>query len=160
MGLIMVVLIEHISNETPTLGDFVCINGGETLGLVVGLGPNEFIKAASVRKNGRRQTAYYLPEVLTMPEPSIAGMVRFYDTCTGFYDGSAGAEGEAVGLIERIRDRVLDLSLAVGQAVHELDGPHNRDRIRVCLDYATRSGMSAENVERERVRLLVSGLAS
>jgi hypothetical protein len=120
---------------------------------VIGLGPNEFIKAASVRKNGRRQTAYYLPEALSIPDSTAREMVRFYDTCVGFYDGSAGAEGEAVELIESIRDRVLDLSLAVGQAIHELNDLHNRDRIRVCLDYARRCGMSAENVERERVRL-------
>jgi hypothetical protein len=74
-------------------------------------------------------------------------------TCVGFYDGSAGAEGAAVALIESIRGRILDLSLAVGQAVHELDGQYNRERVRVCLDYATRCGMSAENIELERVRL-------
>jgi hypothetical protein len=153
----MPVLMEHVANEAPNLGDLVSINGGETLGLVIGLGPNEFIKAASVRKNGRRQTAYYLPEALSMPDPSVRGMVRFYDTCVGFYDGSAGAEHEAVALIESIRGRVLDLSLAVGQAVQELDGQYNRARVRVCLDYARRCGMSAEKIDLESVRLEAAG---
>jgi hypothetical protein len=118
-----------------------------------------FIKAATVRKDGRRDTAYYLMEALGEPEPNnVAEMVRFYETCAGFYDGSAGAKGDVAGLIERIREQVLDLVLAVGQAIHEMKSPYSRERVRVCLDYAMRAGMSAENVERERVRLEASQL--
>jgi hypothetical protein len=154
-----VVPVVRTISEMPSLGDLVSINGGGKLGFVVGFRQGGFIRAATVRKDGRRDTAYYLMEALSEPEPNnIAEMARFYDTCVGFYDGSAGAEGDVAGLIERIREHVLDLVLAVGQAIHEMKSPYNRDRIRVCLDYATRSGMSAENVERERVRLEASQL--
>lgn len=140
--------------ETPRLGDLVSILGGETLGFVVGFRSGGFIKAATVRKDGRRDTAYYLLESLSDPEPdNIAQMVRFYDTCAGFYDGSAGADGDVAALIERIREKVLDLLLAVGQAIHEMKSRYSRERVRVCLDYAMRTGMSAEGIERERMRL-------
>lgn len=144
----------YTNSETPRLGDLVSILGGATLGFVVGFRSGGFIKAATVRKDGRRDTGYYLLESLSEPEPdNVAEMVRFYDTCAGFYDGSAGAEGDVARLIERIREQVLDLVLAVGQAIHEMKSPYSSERVRVCLDYAMRAGVPAERLERERIRL-------
>ncbi|MBB4391492.1 hypothetical protein GGD62_000560 [Bradyrhizobium sp. ERR14] len=136
------------------MGDLVSILGGATLGLVVGFRKGGFIKAATVRKDGRRDTAYYMLESLSEPGPdNIDEMVRFYDTCAGFYDGSADAEGDFAGIVERIREQVLDLILAVGQAIQEMKSPYSRERVRVCLDYAMRAGVPAERLEQERIRL-------
>ncbi len=144
----------YTNSESPRLGSLVSILGGAKLGFVVGFRRGGFIKAATVHKDGRRDTAYHLLESLSEPDPhNIAEMVRFYDTCAGFYDGSAGAEGDVAGLIERIREQLLDLALAVGQAIQEMRPPYDRERIRVCLDYAMRTGVSADRIARERLRL-------
>lgn len=77
----------YTNSEMPRLGDLVSILGGETLGFVVGFRSGGFIKAATVRKDGRRTTAYYLLDSLSEPEPdNVSEMVRFYDTCKAGYE--------------------------------------------------------------------------
>jgi hypothetical protein len=143
----------------PSRGGLVALSG---YGLAVVMEPDQngcSIKVVTVRKDGRREICHYLIEALYGPqEERLASLIRFYDACVEFHDGSANGnvESEIESLIARARPEAFELLRTAATAIREFDSPTNYSRARVLLDYAMRT--DADDIEIEECRAALNAV--
>lgn len=137
-------------------GELVALSGYD-LGVVVEPSQNEnFVKVVTVRKDGKREICHYLLDGLYGPqEERLASLIRFYDACVEFHNGSTNGdvESEIETLIARARPEAFELLRTTATAIRNFDSPTNYSRARVLLDYAMQTG--ADDIEIEECRAVL-----
>jgi hypothetical protein len=126
--------------------------------MFLGFRGEDFIKVASVQRDGGRDVFWVLKSELSSPDQSkIDDLARVYRSSLEFYDGSAHRDeqfdSDIEDLIQHARADAHFLAQAAVQRIRDLDEPHNVDGASVFLDFAERSGA---DVERKRVAFAVA----
>lgn len=147
--------LEH-QGGALTLGELVALNGHDIAVVIEPEQNKDCVKVVTVRKDGKRSICHYLVEGLHGPDQQrLASLIRFYDACVEFHDGSTNGEDESAIeiLITTARPKAFELLRTAANAIREFDSPTNYSRARVLLDFAKRTDADVIEVEKCQVDL-------
>jgi hypothetical protein len=133
-------------------GDLISVGGG--IAVVLKLKENQgFVKAVTIRKDGKRDIAHWLIEAIGGPQRGrLASLISFYDRCAEFSDGAKIGDGdpEIEALIQAARPKAFDILDTTATAVRKFDAATNYSRARVLLDFAERNAAGPAEIEQCR----------